>query len=53
MMPVLTGIYGKAALYDFRVLSINPASSGPEILFLLLKALISLSSPFSPTRLTS
>ena len=29
------------------------ASSGPEILFLLLQALISISAPFSLTRLTS
>jgi len=35
------------------VISIHPASSGPDMLFLLLKALISITAPFSPTRLTS
>jgi len=52
-MPVLSGIYGKAALYDFGVISMHPANSGPEMLLLLLKALMSISTPFSPTRLTS
>jgi len=52
-MPVLSGIYGKAALYDFGVISIHPANSGPEMLLLFLKALMSISAPFSPTRLTS
>jgi len=31
------------------VISIHPASSGPDMLLLLLKALISISAPFSPT----
>ena len=52
-MPVLSGIYGKAALYDFGVINIHPANSGPEMLLLFLKALMSISAPFSPTRLTS
>jgi len=37
-MPVLSGIYGKAALYDFVVICMHPANSGPEMLLLLLKA---------------
>ena len=34
-------------------MGVHSASSGPDILLLLLKALISISAPFSPTRLTS
>ena len=34
-------------------MNLYPASSGPDMLLLLLKALISISAPFSPTRLTS
>ena len=41
------------AFYMLGVISIHPANSGPDMLFLLLKALISISAPFSPTRLTS
>ena len=52
-MPVLSGIYGKAALYDFGVINIHTANSGPEMLVLFLKELMSISAPFSPTRLTS
>jgi len=52
-MPVLSGIFGKAALYDFGVINIHPANSGPDILLLLLKALMSISALFSPTRLTN
>ena len=50
---LFTGIYGGFVFYILGVISIHPASSGPEMLFLLLKALISISAPFSPTRLTS
>ena len=32
---------------------INLGLTGPDMLLLLLKALISISAPFSPTRLTS
>ena len=39
--------------YMLGVISIHLANSGPEILLLLLKALINISAPFSPTRLTS
>ena len=35
------------------VMNLYTTNSGPEMLFLLLKALISISAPFSPTRLTS
>jgi len=41
----LSGIAANKLLY---VLIIYPTNSGPEMLFLLLKALISISSPFSP-----
>jgi hypothetical protein len=44
-MPVLSGIFGKAALYDFGVICMHPANSGPEMLLLFLKALISISAP--------
>ena len=40
-------------LYMLGVISIHWDNSGPDMLFLLLKALISISAPFSPTRLTS
>ena len=50
---MFTGIYVKAALYDFGVICIHPANSGPEMLLLFLKALMSISALFSPTRLTS
>jgi len=46
-------IYGERALYDLGVEYNYPANSGPDMLLLLLKALISISAPFSPTRLTS
>ena len=35
------------------VISIHPVNSGPEMLLLFLKALMIISAPFSPTRLTS
>ena len=41
------------AYYILGVISIHTANSGPDILLLLLKALMSISAPFSPTRLTS
>ena len=37
----------------YKLLTTYWASSGPDMLLLLLKALISISAPFSPTRLTS
>jgi len=43
----------EVVFYMLGVKSIHPANSGPDILLLLLKALISISAPFSPTRLTS
>ena len=39
--------------FSLNQLKTYPAISGPELLFLLLKALISISAPFSSTRLTS
>ena len=42
--------YGNTALNEFGVINVHPASSGPDILHLLLKALINISAPFSPTR---
>ena len=39
--------------FSLNQLKTYPESSGPELLFLLLKALISILAPFSPTRLTS
>jgi len=39
--------------YMLGVINDHSASSGPEILLLLLKALMSISAPFSPTGLTS
>jgi len=39
--------------YMLGVISIHPVNSGPDMLLLLLKALISISAPLSPTRLTS
>ena len=41
-------IYVERALYDLGVNNLHPASSGPVMLLLLLKALISISAPFSP-----
>jgi len=41
------------AFYMLGVINVHPANSGPDLLLLLLKALISISAPFSPTRLTS
>ena len=52
-MQVKITLFGRAANKLLYVLIIYPASSGPEMLFLLMKALISISAPFSPTRLTS
>ena len=34
--------------YMLGVMNLHPANSGPEILLLLLKALISISAPLSP-----
>ena len=42
---------GRAANKLLYVLKIYPANSGPEMLFLLLKALISITAQFSPTRI--
>ena len=50
---MFTDIYRKYALLCLGVMGVHSASSGPDILLLLLKALISISAPFSPTRLTS
>ena len=36
------------ALYVLWVINVHPASAGPDMLLLLLKALISISAPFSP-----
>ena len=44
---------GARALCVLGVIYVHPASSGPDMLLLLLKALIRSSAPFSPTRLTS
>ena len=41
------------AFYMLGVKNVHPANSGADMLLLLLKALISISAPFSPTRLTS
>ena len=42
---------GRAANKLLYVLKIYPASMGHGMLFLLLKALISITAPFSPTRI--
>ena len=39
--------------FSLNQLKTYPDRPGPELFFLLLKALISISAPFSPTRLTS
>ena len=52
-IQVKTMPYGRAANKLLYVLIIYPANLGPEMLFLLLKALISITVPFSTTRLTS
>ena len=45
--------YEERALFDLGVEYNYPANSEAEMLLLLLKELISISAPFSPTRLTS
>ena len=52
-IQVKTMPYGRAANKLLYVLIIYPANLGPEMLFLILKALISISAPLSPTKLTS
>ena len=47
---IFVSVYANTALNDIGVISIHPVNSGPEILLLLLKALISISVPFSPVR---
>ena len=43
-------LFGRAANKLLHVFIIYPTKSGPEMLLLLRKALISISAPFSPTR---
>ena len=50
---IFVSVYTNTALNDFGVIYVHPASSEPDMLLLLLKALINISAPFSPTRLTS
>ncbi len=50
-MQVKITLSGRAANKLLYVLKIYPANSGAEMLFLLLKALISITAPFSPTRI--
>ena len=52
-MQVKTMPYGRKANKLLYVFITYPANSGAEMLFLLLKALIRITVPFSPTRLTS
>jgi len=50
---MFTDIYRNIVLFYLGVIGIHLVCSGPEMLLLLLKALINISAPFSPTRLTS
>ena len=52
-MQVKITLSGRAANKLLHVLIISPATSGAEMLFLLLKAFMSITAPFSPTRLTN
>ena len=50
---MFTDIYRNTALFYLGVMNLHPANSGPDMLLLLLKALISISAPSFPTRLTT
>jgi len=48
---MFTDIYRNIVLFYLGVIGIHLANSGPDMLLLTLKALISISALFSPTRL--